>query len=466
MSKSPGKSPQRRMNRKDLDSSVHRLSRVREQYKSNKAVQDERHESFVLNYYKANPQEMDTRAPEEKLKEIQDRLNEDDVEGEERHRLLSQQKQLCYFAHGEDSAEMISCEKQLGMYYNRNKRPASAVRHLQKAQQLQQTNNIDPEESMEIAVEKAEAHLSLRDVNKRQETMKHMTQAAEALKPTLDVEVENLRLMYRRDLAQARVTTTRGRFERALEQYEKAVESLDRCSGSDNAEMANLYVEMADVAEADENEEKAGQFYKIAYKKYLALGMEDEAKAIESKLPQEDPEEEEIRDGASGVQSDVAREVSDVQRPNTPGDEFSGHEEKNQSEGANPDSDAKEQEERPSSPEKDSSEKSGTDSEAQKSEKEEAQKSGNDSEAQKSEKEEAQKSGNDSEAQKSEKEGESEASKASDSGEKKMSRSSSSRSRSSRHSKHRSSRPSSAKQKSDHSEHTPIDSEKPANPDE
>ena len=309
---------QRRMNRKELDSSVHRLSRVKDQYKSKKAVQNERHESFVLNYYNKNPQEMDTRAPDEKLKDVQERLNDDDIGREERKRLLAQQKQLCYFAHGEDSSEMVTCERQLGMYYNRNKRPASAVRHLQKAQELQQTNKVDPEEGMEIAVEMAEANLAMRDANKRQETMKHMVQANKALKPVMGVEVDNLRLMYRRDLAQARVTTTRGRFEKALEQYETAAESLQRCSGSDNAEMANLYVEMADVAEADENEERAGQYYQMAYNKYINLGMDEEAKAIEPKLPR--PEEEEVRE-ASGVQSDGVMERDGEQRPNTPGDE-------------------------------------------------------------------------------------------------------------------------------------------------
>ena len=325
MSKPANMATQRRMNRKELDSSVHRLSRVRDQYKAKKAVQNERHESFVLNYYNKNPQEMDTRAPDEKLKDVQERLNDDDIEREERKRLLAQQRQLCYFAHGEDSSEMVSCERQLGMYYNRNKRPASAVRHLQKAQELQQTNQVDPEEGMEIAVEMAEAHLAMRDANKRQETLKHMAQANKALKPVMGVEVENLRLMYRRDLAQARVTTTRGRFEKALEQYETAAESLQRCSGSDNAEMANLYVEMADVAEADENEERAGQYYQMAYNKYVNLGMDEEAKAIEPKLPR--PEEEEVREGAPGVQSDGVMERSGEQRPNTPGYE-NGEEEK------------------------------------------------------------------------------------------------------------------------------------------
>ena len=296
--------PPLRLNRKDLDSSVYRLSRVREQYKANKAVRNEKNDSFVLTYYKQKPDELDTRSPEEKLADIQERLSGDDVPQEERHRLLAQQKQLCYFAHGEESAEMLKCEKELGLYYNRNHRPASAVRHLSNARNLEKKNNVEPQESMEIAVEIAEACLSLRDVNKRQETMKRMAQANEALQPVMQVEVEDLQLMYRRDLAQARVTTTRGRFEQALGQYDKAMESLEKVRGQENAEVANLYVEMADVAEADENEELAGKHYKSAHGIYVKLGMEEEARSIEDKLPPEQhvEEEEEEEKGESGSQ--------------------------------------------------------------------------------------------------------------------------------------------------------------------
>ena len=276
-----------------MDSSVHRLSRVREQYKANKAVKDESHESFVLTYYQQKPEEMDTRSPDEKLSEIRESLQNDDLPQEERHRLLSQQKQLCYFAHGEDSPEMMRCEKDLGLYYNRNHRPASAVRHLTAARNLEQKNNVEPEERMEIAVEIAEACLALRDVNKRQETMKKMTLANDALQPVMDTEVENLQLMYRRDLAQARITTTRGRFEQALEQYNKALEGLEKIHGHDHAEVANLYVEMADVAEADENEELAGKHYKSAYDIYVKLDMTEEANTIEPKIPVEQKVEEE-----------------------------------------------------------------------------------------------------------------------------------------------------------------------------
>ena len=294
------KQPPLRLSRKDLDSSVHRLSRVREQYKANKAVRNEKNDSFVITYYKQKPDELDTRSPEEKLADIKERLSGDDVPQEERHRLLAQQKQLCYFAHGEDSPEMLKCEKDLGLYYNRNHRPASAVRHLTNARNLEKKNNVEPQESMEIAVEIAEACLSLRDVNKRQETMKRMAQANEALQPVMDVEVDDLQLMYRRDLAQARVTTTRGRFEQALGQYDKAMGSLERVRGKENAEVANLYVEMADVAEADENEELAGKHYKSAHRIYTKLGMEEEARSIEDKLPPEQHVEEEEEEEEKG----------------------------------------------------------------------------------------------------------------------------------------------------------------------
>ena len=51
--------PQKKMNRKDMDSACYRLSRVPQKYSMTKAVKSENSDSYAVTYYQSNP--VDTR---------------------------------------------------------------------------------------------------------------------------------------------------------------------------------------------------------------------------------------------------------------------------------------------------------------------------------------------------------------------------------------------------------------------
>lgn len=350
---SPQKNNVKHLSQKDLDSSCHRLSRIPQTYTHNKVVIQEQAESFTTSYYRDNPDDIDERRPDEKLQEIQERLGED-LEKKEKFELLVQQKQLTYFLYGDDSIEMLRSYKDLGIYYNQNERPASAIRHLKKANELEKQFPLDNYESTEIAVETAEAYYTLSQDDRTEDPNKFLVQTNNVLRPVLSYNLEEqnsqengeeneqseenhdekkknskqdgVNLMYRRDLANARALSKRNKAKEAIQPYEKARDYLEVISGAETEEMADLYVEMAENTERSGNQkpkspsrkdkmyrpestesdlggsnygsggsekQTAAQYYKKAYDIYISLNLESKAKAIESKLPKEGNEEEE-----------------------------------------------------------------------------------------------------------------------------------------------------------------------------
>ena len=285
---SPRMSP--RFSRREIDNSSHRLSRPQQRGKG--AVID-RNETYAVTYYKNNPDAtVDTRAPEEKLTELESRLDDFDLETADKFTILIQQKSLNYIVYGETSVEALRSHLALGQFYNENHRPLSALRHLQRAQQLQQTNDIEPSEEISIAVETAEAHLALRNDN-RVESQKHIEQASDALKPALDADIDDAELRYKRDLAKARILSARNKGDAALKQYEVALDSLNEANGGEESNVtAKLYAEIAETAEAINDLDRAGDYYWKAYSTFTRLGMEESAAIIKPKVPKEKLDDE------------------------------------------------------------------------------------------------------------------------------------------------------------------------------
>jgi tetratricopeptide (TPR) repeat protein len=265
-------------------SSPHRPSRTSA---VNKSVQDPA-DAYAVNYFKTNPEAvLDTRPPEEKLEELDSRLTESELETTEKFTLLIHQKSLNYIIYGENSVEALRSHLALGQFYNENHRPVSALRHIQKVAQLRQTNSVDRIEEVTIAIETADAHLALRNEN-RAESQKHVSQAADALRPFVDEVIDDPMLRYRRDLAKARIAAARARIANAMEQYLIAADALDEANGGEATHVtAKLYVEMGDTATAGKLTEKAGEYYTRAWQIFTDLGMEESAASIQAKLPRE-----------------------------------------------------------------------------------------------------------------------------------------------------------------------------------
>jgi tetratricopeptide (TPR) repeat protein len=264
-------------------------------------VQNEEQQPFVIDYYQKHPDELDLRPPAAKLEDVNAKLEDEELEVAQKRRLLAQKKQLTSFVYGDESPEMMQVEKESGKSYNKNGRPASAARHLSRAREIEKQHpDTDPNETAEIGVETAEAYLNMADPEKRQETLKNMKHAQQALRPTYDCEFEDTRLVYRRDIAMARVTVARGRYTNSLQYYDLAVESLKADSG-ETEELAELLVEVARAAGLAFDEESEQRYYQEAHDLYVKLGMTEQAKELEPFLPEEveepEPEEEEAAEG-------------------------------------------------------------------------------------------------------------------------------------------------------------------------
>ncbi|KAK8844929.1 hypothetical protein M9Y10_021102 [Tritrichomonas musculus] len=286
--------PPKRLKQRELDSSCHRLSRVPQKFANNKAIQNEKSESFAVNYFKKNPDARDSTPPDQKLQEIEDKLKSEDIDTSERFTLLVRQKALRYILYGENSAEALRSHAAIGIFYNQNHRSASAIRHLTKAHQLEDQNDIEPEESLEIAVETAEAYINIQS---EKTGSKNFNNAEKVLMPWQDEEVENPMLKYRRDLSLARILFNKGQVDDCIKKYEEAWQSLDQANGGEEkVETAVLFYELARVYDFVEKKKKAGEYFTKSYNIYKKLDMEDEANEIEPYLPTGDEVDQEDED--------------------------------------------------------------------------------------------------------------------------------------------------------------------------
>ena len=300
-----------RITQREMESSSHRLSRAPDRYNANRAVQAEKHEPYCVAFFKSNPDAVDLRPPTEKLTELEDQVEAGDQDASARFTTLMQIKSLQYMLHGEDSPESLRAHVALGKFYNENHRPESALRHFEKAKQLSQTNEIEENEEIEIAVEMAQAHVAIKSEKKAQNT-KHANAAASIIEPYEDVDIYDAMLKYKRDAVKARIAHAKGQNREAIELYETALQSLDEAhDGEEVSDMAKLRIEKAECYEAVKRPKLARKEYQKAYDVYWNLGMEESARNLEGKLPTgETSDEEEER-----IESEHEEEEHEVVEP-------------------------------------------------------------------------------------------------------------------------------------------------------
>ena len=245
----------------------------------------EKIETFADIYFKENPQiNIDLDLPEIKLKKLQEKIDTIDLEIHEKFTILIQMKALISLIFGDSHIETLRIHVKLGRLYNENHRPQSALRHLLYSQELSKNISIDQNELLSMAIEIAESHLSLRNDNKI-ETQKHINLAMEILNPFLLIHIEDLELRYRRDIVNARVYTAGHKYEKALEQYQHAKETLEEVSkGEADLQIAKLFVEISEVAEAMNDLQRTREFSDKAYETFMKLGMNGSANIIKPKV--------------------------------------------------------------------------------------------------------------------------------------------------------------------------------------
>jgi hypothetical protein len=251
-----------------------------------KKQQPEKIETYADIYFRENPNAViDLDPPEIKIQKLNKRLESFDLEVAEKFHILMQIKSAVYILYGENSVEALMIHAKLGRLYNESHRPQSALRHLQKSQELLKTYSIDKNELIAIAVETSEAHLALRSDN-RQDSQLHIKQALDLLAPYMNEEIDDADLRYRRNLVNARAFAADKKYNEALEQYQlarRAIEGQD----SKGSTIANLYTEISKFAESTGNIEKATEYAGLAFELFLKLGMKGSAKYIQSKVAPE-----------------------------------------------------------------------------------------------------------------------------------------------------------------------------------
>ncbi|OHT15574.1 hypothetical protein TRFO_02928 [Tritrichomonas foetus] len=267
-----------------MDNACRRLARVSNKTASSTKRSDSP-ESFAINYFSNNPDiPLDKRSPQEKLKEFNSKLRDLDLEDNDRFNILVQKKAICSLAYGDDSPETFEALVQLGSFYNSQNRPESAIRHLQKAQEVSTAIDVTDDQKFEVSVELAEAYVTIKPQTKS-ESNRNLTNAENIFKPYEDYEAEDQMLRYRMNMIKAKIKVRRQKYADAFTLYEHAYEDLDAANkGKTTEQTASLFIEMGDCAESGGDPKTAVEMYQRAYDTFIDLGMKEAAKLIEPKL--------------------------------------------------------------------------------------------------------------------------------------------------------------------------------------
>lgn len=283
-----------------IDTSCYRLSKTAP-INGNKVVLAEQAEPFADKYYREHEDERgDLRPPEEKLKDIEARLDEN-LEEIDRFNLLMKQKCYIYVVYGETSEEALRVHASLGDFYNFSNKPKSALRHFEKAHALEPGKELDNDTKTKISVGMSEAHLALSGENKRE-----INHAGNTLKPALELEIENKMLKFRRDLTHARILSAKEKYEEAYDAYMIAEQSHKECEHEEDESTAKIYTEFGEACRNAEKYHESLPFYQKAYDIYTKLEMTKEAEAIAPFL--ELHEEEEVKEEEEAKEEEEKKE--------------------------------------------------------------------------------------------------------------------------------------------------------------
>lgn len=271
------------MSKQGIDESAQRLSRQTPKYSSVRTVKATGQDTFAASYF-ANPDHIpDKRSPEEKLEEIEIRLNSNGLDDNDRFNLLIQRKSLCVLAYGENSVQTLLALIDLGKFYNEQNRPESGLRNLTKAQQISKSIDIEDDEGLLLSIELSTSYLESKASNKTEQN-RQLTEAERIIKPYVEYQSEDKMLLYRRDIVVARMQKQRTNYEEAIKSYQRAMENLNAANGKISPETASLYDEMGETAVCMEQREKANEYFEQGRQTYEELGLTDSAELIAKKI--------------------------------------------------------------------------------------------------------------------------------------------------------------------------------------
>lgn len=282
--------PSKTIPQRKLDSSCYRLSRVPHKFSTGKVNKTEQG-NFAEQYYNSPDNEIDIREPEEKLKEVDAKLGDEnaEIDNDQRFELLVQQKQLRILVYGENSPEVIQSMTAIGSFYNSLGYYTSASRNLNKAQQQAKNSKLTDEDQFKLNLELTDVALHSSCQNKS-ESQKKLAEADKLLSPYAETETSCPKMAYRRDLYMSDILFRKQKFEESIPFFERAGDNYPQANPEKTKDQAEIYVKGAQAAKEANQTEKETEFYKKAIAVYEELEMTNEAEKLKEKLPNENGE--------------------------------------------------------------------------------------------------------------------------------------------------------------------------------
>ena len=280
--------PTKRLSQSQIDGTMFRLSKPA-QIKSSVSSLSSTYEKYSTRSFREHPEDDDDlRSPKEKLMDYD---NIEEGTSKETFIALTKQKILRSIQFGENSKEVVESHISLGRYYQNTDRPQSAIRHYEKGKQISQKTELQSQDSSTaISVGLAESHMAL-----KQESKKHISQAASAISNASDCEVIDAQLHFRRDKIKAEIAYEQ-KDEKCCDYYITAEQTMIENSLEDESETtADFYLRIASVLSEYEKKDKIEKYARKASELYKKLDKEDKAFEAEQLIPppEEKHEEEE-----------------------------------------------------------------------------------------------------------------------------------------------------------------------------
>ncbi|KAH0785592.1 hypothetical protein GPJ56_010478 [Histomonas meleagridis] len=209
---------------------------------------------------------------------------DDNLDYNDRLNLLAQKKSLCFLFYGEGSYEFFNSIKDLGVFYNLQNRPESAIRHLSRASSLASRLDLTEEDNISLAIEIADAHIKLNSSNKKDRS-NQIRIAKNTISPYSKANTSNETLNYRLNLILAKIKSYYKDHDSASTLFNKAIDHLiNSHNGKETSECAKLYFEIAKFSESNGGNQLAKEMYERAYQSFIRLKMVESASIARTNL--------------------------------------------------------------------------------------------------------------------------------------------------------------------------------------
>lgn len=207
----------------------------------------------------------------------------------------------------------------LAEYYEGNSLPKSALRHYQKAQELEEDVKIEEEERLRLYLGFAETYFSI-----RKENSKNILLADRTLKHISKVDISDPELKFRRGLLAARILANQNNSDTAFQRFREIKSEIPEYV-TDEKLKGEIYLESGNSAFNAEEYETAKSDYELSRESYqnvdpidkglirfITKKIKEAEDHIETPEQNDSSEEQEGTDGGKGPSVDDQKPVENV----------------------------------------------------------------------------------------------------------------------------------------------------------